>query len=112
MRTARRTRRRAERAIQVADAGFDVDATFFEQTSRNLARFQAITSTKELFLRPDGQPWPVGTIFKNPDLAGTYRLIAEGERGRSTKGRVAEAIVAAVKSPPVEPGSALNVRAG
>lgn len=101
-----------KRAIQVAEAGFDVDATFFEQTGRNLARFQAITSTKKLFLGPDGQPWPVGTIFKNPDLAGTYRLIAEGGEKAFYEGRVAEAIVAAVKSPPVEPGSALDVRAG
>ncbi|XXX79066.1 gamma-glutamyltransferase [Sorangium sp. So ce134] len=101
-----------KRAIQVAEAGFDVDQTFFDQTSRNLSRFQAITSTKALFLGPDGQPWPVGAIFKNPDLAGTYRLIAEGGEKAFYEGQVAEAIVAAVKQPPVEPGSALKVRAG
>ncbi|WP_437298288.1 gamma-glutamyltransferase [Sorangium sp. So ce426] len=101
-----------KRAIQVAEAGFDVDQTFLDQTRRNLARFQAITSSKALFLGPDGAPWPVGTIFKNPDLAGTYRPIAEGGEKAFYEGRVAEAIVAAVKSPPVEPGSALDVRAG
>ncbi|WP_437601159.1 gamma-glutamyltransferase [Sorangium sp. So ce590] len=101
-----------QRAIQVAEAGFDVDPTFFEQTRRNLARFQAITSTRALFLGPDGQPWPVGTIFRNPDLASTYRLIAAGGEKAFYEGQVAAAIVAAVKAPPVEPGSALNVRAG
>lgn len=101
-----------QRAIQVAEAGFDVDETFFDQTQRNLSRFQAITSTKALFLGPDGQPWPVGTLFKNLDLAGTYRLIAEGGEMAFYEGQVAAAIVAAVKAPPVEPGSALKVRAG
>ncbi|XYI00131.1 gamma-glutamyltransferase [Sorangium sp. So ce1128] len=101
-----------QRAIQVADAGFDIDQTFFDQTSRNLARFQAITSSKELFLGPDGEAWPVGAIFKNPELASTYRLIAEGGERAFYEGQVAEAIVAAVREPPVVPGSALNVRAG
>ncbi|WP_437945618.1 gamma-glutamyltransferase [Sorangium sp. So ce296] len=101
-----------QRAIQVAEAGFDVDETFFEQTGRNLPRFQAITSSKALFLGPDAKPWPVGTVFKNPDLAATYRLIAEGGEKAFYEGQVAAAIVAAVKEPPVEPGSALDVRAG
>ncbi|WP_437730048.1 gamma-glutamyltransferase [Sorangium sp. So ce1335] len=100
------------RAIRVAETGFDVDRTFFEQTGRNLERFRAITSSKELFLGPDGEPWPVGTTFKNPDLARTYRLIAEGGERAFYEGEVAEAIVAAVGSPPVEPGSALTVRPG
>ncbi|WP_437806335.1 gamma-glutamyltransferase [Sorangium sp. So ce1078] len=101
-----------QRAIQVAEAGFEVDQTFFEQTGRNLARFQAITSSKELFLGPDGEAWPVGTVFKNPDLARTYRLIAEGGEKAFYEGEVAEAIVEAVRKPPIEPGSTLNVRPG
>ncbi|HTN89357.1 MAG TPA: gamma-glutamyltransferase [Sorangium sp.] len=101
-----------QRAIQVAEAGFAVDKTFFEQTGRNLARFQAITSSKELFLGPDGEARPVGAVFKNPDLARTYRLIAEGGERAFYEGEVAEAIVAAVREPPLEPGSTLKFRPG
>ncbi|AUX38937.1 gamma-glutamyltransferase [Sorangium cellulosum] len=101
-----------QRAIQVAEAGFEIDQTFFEQTGRNLARFQAITSSKELFLEPDGEARPVGTIFKNPDLARTYRLIADGGEKAFYEGEIAEAIVAAVLEPPIEPGSTLKVRPG
>ncbi|WP_437676931.1 gamma-glutamyltransferase [Sorangium sp. So ce131] len=101
-----------QRAIQVAEAGFEVDATFFEQTGRNLARFQAITSSKELFLGPDGEARPVGAVFKNPDLARTYRLIAEGGDKAFYEGEIAAAIVAAVLEPPIEPGSTLDVRPG
>ncbi|WP_437962010.1 gamma-glutamyltransferase [Sorangium sp. So ce119] len=101
-----------QRAIRVAETGFEVDRTFFEQTGRNLARFQEITSSKALFLGPDGEPWPVGTTFKNPDLARTYRLIARGGEKAFYEGDVAEAIVAVVRNPPIEPGSTLSIRPG
>lgn len=62
-------------ATQVASRGFVVDKTFHEQTQDNKERFVAFSSTSDLFL-PEGDAPKVGTIFKNPELADTYRLLA------------------------------------
>jgi gamma-glutamyltranspeptidase / glutathione hydrolase len=59
-------------AIDVADGGFVVDPTFREFTRENQARFAQFTSTRDLFL-PGGTLPEVGSIFRNPDLADTYR---------------------------------------
>jgi gamma-glutamyltranspeptidase / glutathione hydrolase len=99
-------------AVQVAEGGFEVDQTFTDQIGRNAARFAAITATKKLYLNAEGKPWPVGTIFKNPELGKTYRLLAEGGEKAFYEGKVAEAIVAAAKSPGVEPAATIKVRPG
>src|SRR5207248_8415201 len=43
-------------AIAVAERGFVIDATFRGQSTDNLTRLQAFTSSRSLFLGPDGQP--------------------------------------------------------
>lgn len=101
-----------QRAISIAEEGFDVDAYFFDQTTRNLDRFRQITSTSELFLTPEGEPLPLGTILKNPDLAKTYRLIAEGGADAFYKGEIAQAIVDTITNPPVVMGTTPPVRPG
>ena len=63
-------------ATKLADRGFVVDSTFNEQTADNKLRFSQFPETSRLFL-PGGQPPAVGSVFRNPDLADTYRLIAE-----------------------------------
>lgn len=99
-------------AVQVAEGGFEVDQTFTDQIGRNVERFSALTATKKLYLNAEGKPWPVGTIFKNPELAKTYRLLAEGGVKAFYEGKVAEAIVATAKTPGVEPGATLKIRPG
>ena len=100
-----------EPAIEVADRGFVVDATFRQQTEDNEARFAAFTSTSDLFL-PGGDSPAVGSVFKNPDLAETYRLLADqGTRG-FYRGALADEIVATVQAPPKVPSSTLPVPAG
>ncbi|SEG64511.1 gamma-glutamyltranspeptidase / glutathione hydrolase [Nonomuraea solani] len=98
-------------AIDVASNGFVVDQTFFDQTAANAARFKDISSTAKLYL-PNGAPPPVGSVFKNPELAATYREL--GRRGPSWlyDGQLGKEIVATVKRPPVTPGSTRNVRPG
>src|SRR4051794_35890202 len=54
-------------AIKVADQGFQVDQEFYDQTATNAERFADIVPTRQLFL-PGGQPPPVGSTFRNPDL--------------------------------------------
>ncbi|MFB4278825.1 gamma-glutamyltransferase family protein [Nonomuraea sp. MTCD27] len=98
-------------AIEVASKGFVVDQTFHGQTAANAARFKDIASTAKLYL-PNGAPPPVGSVFRNPELADTYREL--GKRGPSWLygGQLGKEIVATVKRPPVTPGSTRNVRPG
>ncbi len=94
-------------AIQVADRGFTVDATFREQTRQNEARFAQFGSTAELFL-PNGELPVVGSTLRNPDLADTYRQISrEGVRA-FYGGSVGRDMVAAVQEPPVAPDATLD----
>ncbi|MBB4705776.1 gamma-glutamyltransferase [Sphaerisporangium siamense] len=98
-------------AAEVAEHGFTVDQTFYDQTVLNAARFADFTSTAALYL-PNGAPPPVGSTFRNPDLAATYREL--GRRGGDWlyKGRLGDEIVATVKAPPLKPGSTRVVRPG
>ncbi|GII01056.1 gamma-glutamyltranspeptidase [Planobispora takensis] len=98
-------------AIEVASKGFTVDQTFYDQTAANAARFKDFTSTAALYL-PGGAPPAVGSTFRNPELADTYRKLGRyGGRWLYGGGLGAE-IVRTVKSPPVTPGSTRNVRPG
>jgi gamma-glutamyltranspeptidase/glutathione hydrolase len=90
-------------AIHVADHGFVIDQVFFDQTQANKPWFDDIPATAALFLDPDGTPRDVGTVFRNPDLAATYRLLARrGARG-FYEGALARALVETVQHPPVGP---------
>jgi gamma-glutamyltranspeptidase/glutathione hydrolase len=90
-------------AIHVAEHGFVVDQTFFNQTKENVDYFDDIPATAALFLDPDGTPHDVGTVFRNPELAATYRRIAHlGPKG-FYRGRVAAALVRTVRHPEVSP---------
>lgn len=98
-------------AIRVANQGFTVDATFAAQTQANLERFRYFTSTRSLFL-PDGNVPPVGSTFRNPDLARTYLLLASGGSRAFYTGPVAQGVVNTVNNPPVAPGVTANIRPG
>lgn len=86
-------------AIALAENGFEVDATFAAQVARNQERFAAFTSTRDLYL-PNGAPPAVGSTFYNPDLAKTYRLLAEEGSNVFYRGEISEAIVDTVQNPP------------
>ncbi|MCA2225401.1 gamma-glutamyltransferase [Nonomuraea aurantiaca] len=98
-------------AIEVASKGFVVDQTFHDQTAANADRFKDITSTAKLYL-PNGAPPPVGSVFKNPELAATYRELGKRGIGWLYDGQLGREIVATVKQPPVTPGATRNVRPG
>ncbi|GAA4232904.1 gamma-glutamyltranspeptidase/glutathione hydrolase [Streptosporangium album] len=98
-------------AIKVASEGFTVDQTFHDQTAANAARFKDFTSTAKLYL-PGGAPPPVGSTFRNPELAGTYRRLGREGGDWLYGGRLGAEIVATVKKPPLTPGSTRNARPG
>jgi gamma-glutamyltranspeptidase / glutathione hydrolase len=88
-------------AIEVAREGFVVDQTFVDQTTPNVDFFDDVPATAALFLDPDGTPRDVGTVFRNPDLAQTYRLLARRGAGSFYRGELADAIVRTVRQPPI-----------
>ncbi|MGJ7441957.1 gamma-glutamyltransferase [Aquipuribacter sp. MA13-6] len=98
-------------ASRLARSGFYVDQTFRDQTAANASRFDDFTSTAELFL-PGGAPHPVGSWFRNRDLADTYDLMAREGVDVLYRGEVAQDVVATVQDPPVAPGVTRTVRSG
>ncbi|MFE3517642.1 gamma-glutamyltransferase [Streptomyces sp. NPDC059166] len=100
-----------EPAERLARDGFTVDETFRSQTAANQARFADFPATAELFL-PGGELPVTGSVFKNPDLARTYRTIGREGVDELYRGRLARDIVSTVRNPPVDPASTRVVRPG
>ena len=98
-------------AIAIADNGFEVDATFAQQIEANQDRFTAFKSTTELYL-PEGSPPEIGTTFKNPDLANTYRIIAAEGINAFYRGDIGRAITTTVQNPPTVDSPPFSVIAG
>lgn len=96
-------------AITVAERGFAVDANFHRLNRENEAKFAKFASTSQLYLK-EGKALPVGTLFKNPDLARTYRQIGQQGVRAFYHGKLAEAMVETVARPPTVPG--VTVRGG
>lgn len=97
-------------ATRLAAAGFTVDETFRQQTADNEERFRRFPATEKLFL-PGGRLPEVGSTFRNPDLAATYRLLGREGADALYTGDLADEIVATAENPEEAPGVA-PVRAG
>jgi gamma-glutamyltranspeptidase/glutathione hydrolase len=57
--------------------------------SLNNAQIQKYPTGKRLFAPPDGKRWAAGDVWKNPDLARTFRRLIEAEKEAAPKGREA-----------------------
>jgi gamma-glutamyltranspeptidase / glutathione hydrolase len=90
-------------AITVADEGFIVDANFSHLVGQNERKFARFPAAAALYLR-NGKAIRPGTLLRNPDLAGTYRLLASGGVDAFYEGPLARAIVDTVNRPPTAPG--------
>jgi len=98
-------------ATQVADRGFVVDGTFRQQTLDNKMRFDAFTSTRALYLKGGDAP-KLGSVFRNPDLADTYRLIADQGADAFYDGPLATEIADTVQDPPKTASTTLPAPVG
>jgi gamma-glutamyltranspeptidase / glutathione hydrolase len=98
-------------ARELAARGFRVDETFRSQVLQNEVRFRAFVPTKRLYLRGGDAP-RVGSTFRNPDLADTYRLLMRRGTEPFYDGRLAGEIVRAVRRPPTTEGTTLPVPEG
>ena len=99
-------------AEKLADRGFVVDATFRNQTLDNKARFATFPATAALYL-PGGDAPAVGTVFRNPELAATYRML--GRKGVDKgfyRGALAQEIADVVQHPRKSSTTTLPVPAG
>jgi gamma-glutamyltranspeptidase/glutathione hydrolase len=98
-------------AARLARRGFVVDKTFNLQTEENALRFAAIRTTRRLYL-PNGEPPPVGSVFRNPALARTYDLLARRGIDVLYHGRLGRDIVQTVRHPPKVQDTTLPVMPG
>ncbi|MCS0600060.1 gamma-glutamyltransferase [Streptomyces sp. LP11] len=98
-------------AERLARDGFTVDDTFRSQTASNETRFRYFPDTAKLFL-PHGKLPVVGSRFKNPGLARTYRELGREGVGAIYRGDIGDDIVKTVERPPVDPAAGWNARPG
>jgi gamma-glutamyltranspeptidase/glutathione hydrolase len=98
-------------ATQVARRGFKVDETFRQQTLDNEVRFAAFKDSKKLFL-PKGDAPRIGSIFRNPELADTYDLIAQRGTKAFYRGKLARLMSEVVRKPRTTKNTDLPVPAG
>ncbi|MFZ6648429.1 gamma-glutamyltransferase [Undibacterium sp. TJN25] len=91
-------------AIQLAEKGFAVSPRLFTllQDERFLKKDPVALA---YFYNSQGQPWPVGHILKNPELARTLRAIAEQGTQAFYAGRIAQDMVDKVHAHASNPGT-------
>ncbi len=90
-------------AITLAEQGFKVSPRLntLLNGEKNLVKDPVAAA---YFYKPDGSAVEVGTLLRNPELAGVLKLIAsQGSKGL-LEGDVAQAIVQKVQSHPTNPG--------
>ena len=91
-------------AIATADRGTRVDSNFRQLEQSDLPELRAYTASRQLLLTKSGNPLPVGALFRDPDLAHTYRLLARYGPSYLYNGPIGRAIVAADDHPALYPG--------
>jgi gamma-glutamyltranspeptidase / glutathione hydrolase len=80
-------------AIELAEQGFNVPVQLnFSLNKRKNRLLKSPTTRKKFF--PNGQALEVGSLFKQPDLARTLKLIAKQGRAAFYEGEIAKLLVA------------------
>jgi gamma-glutamyltranspeptidase/glutathione hydrolase len=83
-------------AIRLAGEGHVVDSARAAVISQNTHRLSRFPTTAAL-LMPGGEPLPAGTLWRQPDLERTLRLIADSGADAFYRGRIADLIVAEMR---------------
>ncbi len=79
-------------AIDLAANGFIMDITLHQNLSARAERLAQDPETKRIFLREGGEAPAIGSLFKQPDLAGTLQRIADKGLEGFYAGKTAELI--------------------
>jgi gamma-glutamyltranspeptidase/glutathione hydrolase len=90
-------------ALRLCEQGFAVSPRLHSLLAED-AYIRKDPTARAYFYGPDGKPWPVGHILKNPALARTLHEIADGGAEVFYTGHIARDIEAKVKSHPTNPG--------
>lgn len=64
-------------AADLADKGFPLNQVSVDRLQMAAAKIRQFPATAKILLNAQGEPWQVGHVFKQPELAATYRAIAE-----------------------------------
>lgn len=90
-------------AIKLAEEGFAVSPRLntMLETDQHLKKDSVAAA---YFYDRDGNPWPVGHVLKNPELAKVLRAIAMGGADAFYRGQIARDIETKVKGHPANPG--------
>jgi len=91
-------------AIYYAENGFPLSETIAAGWGRSVKMLSEHPNSRKTYLIDGARAPKVGEVFRNPDLAGSLRLVAEKGRDGYYKGKTAEAIVSISK----EQGGAMN----
>ena len=78
-------------AIKLAEEGFNINARLASLTASSRTTFWPETTAK--FRLPNGDPLPEGYLLVQPDLAKTFKMIADQGPAALYTGEIAEAIV-------------------
>jgi gamma-glutamyltranspeptidase/glutathione hydrolase len=101
-----------EPAIVLSEQGFRVSARLHAQLKAEQA-LKRDPVAASYFYNPAGEPWPVGHVLKNPELAAVLRQIAARGSQALHEGPVAQAIVDALRpAPGAAPAMTLKDLAG
>ncbi|WEX07537.1 gamma-glutamyltransferase [Chelativorans sp. AA-79] len=91
-------------AVTLAENGFEVSPRLHALIAADAGKLDKEAAARAYFYDAAGEPLREGTLLKNPDYARTLRTIAEQGANAFYTGEIAEAIVAAVRDHPTNPG--------
>lgn len=92
----------AEPAIKLAEAGFPVSKTLAAKLIQHADRLRQFPETEKIFFN-QGAPLKEGETLAQKDLAQTLKLLGEKKADAFYRGEIANALIDAVKSSPVNP---------
>lgn len=78
-------------AAAVAEQGFILSPSYIRRLQRSAKYLQQFPEAADIFLN-DNEPWPVGHRLRQPELANTYRLLADKGADYFYRGDFAKAV--------------------
>ncbi|HSH96310.1 MAG TPA: gamma-glutamyltransferase, partial [Roseimicrobium sp.] len=84
-------------AAEIAEKGFSIDQNYARKLVAHASQLKAFPASSAVFLHPDGSVYKAGAKLQQPDLARTYRSIAEQGVGWFYRGPFAESTASWMK---------------
>ncbi len=81
-------------AVRLAEEGFPIKQDLHDHFRQYAETLKLYPGTRQHFFKPDGTPYSVGELFRQPALANTLRRLAEQGSEALYRGELAESFVA------------------